>query len=260
VGVLPQLEERSGSAVIEKQLRIHAEEVSLAYRMARDQAGTLKEFTINLLKRQVVYDSLWALDGVSFDIGVGEVFGVVGPNGAGKSTLMKVLAGVLPPTQGRVQVNGLVSPMIELGGGMNPEMTGRENIVLFGTLLGRDPAYMRERIGPISEWAELTEFMDVPLRNYSTGMNSRLAFAIATDVKPEILLVDEVLSVGDENFRRKSTARMEELMAGGTTVVLVSHALTTVRKMCDRVLWLDHGRMKMLGEPDAVVDAYQESV
>jgi len=237
-----------------------ATNIGLAYRMARDQAGSMKEFAINMLKRQVVYESLWALDDVSFEIGQGEVFGVVGPNGAGKSTLMKVLAGVLPPTSGRVVVRGLVSPMIELSGGMNPEMTGRENIVMFGVLLGRDPAYMRERVGPISEWAELPEFLDVPMRNYSTGMVARLGFAIATDVKPEILLVDEVLSVGDEAFRRKSNERLEELMEGGTTVVLVSHSLATVRSMADRVMWLDHGRIKMLGESQTVVQAYQDSV
>ena len=220
----------------------------------------MKEFAINLLKRQVVFDSLWALDGVSFRVGEGEVFGVVGPNGAGKSTLMKILAGVLPPSSGRVVVRGLVSPMIEVSGGMNPEMTGRENIVLFGTLLGREPDQMRERITPIVEWAELTEFLDAPIRNYSTGMTSRLAFAIATDVKPEVLLIDEVLAVGDENFKRKSTKRIDELMNGGTTVVLVSHSLATVRKMADRVMWIDHGHCKMLGDAETVVGAYEASV
>lgn len=201
-----------------------------------------------------------AVDGVSFEIEKGEVFGVIGPNGAGKSTLMKVLAGVLPPSSGRVVVRGLVSPMIEVSGGMNPEMTGRENIVLFGTLLGRDPDEMRRRIAPIAEWAELTEFLDAPIRNYSTGMTTRLAFAIATDIKPEILLVDEVLAVGDENFRRKSTERIADLMSDGTTLVLVSHSLTTVRNMADRVMWLDHGHCKMIGEADLVVSAYEASV
>ena len=237
-----------------------ATNIGLAYRMARDQAGSMKEFAINMLKRQVVYESLWALDDVSFEIQKGEVFGVVGPNGAGKSTLMKVLAGVLPPTSGRVVVRGLVSPMIELSGGMNPEMTGRENIVMFGVLLGRAPDHMRQRVGPISEWAELTEFLDVPMRNYSTGMVARLGFAIATDVKPELLLVDEVLSVGDEAFRRKSNERLEELMEGGTTLVLVSHSLPTVRNMAERVMWLDHGRIKMIGDAETVVQAYQDSV
>lgn len=239
---------------------ILAEDVSLAYRLARDRAGTMKEFTINLLKRQVRYESLWALDKVTFEVRKGEVLGVIGPNGAGKSTLMKVLAGILLPTQGRVRVIGRVAPLIELSGGLNPEMTGRENIVLFGTLLGREPAEMRERIGPIAEWAELTEFLDAPLRSYSTGMSTRLGFAIATDVKPEILLVDEVLSVGDENFRRKSTQRMEDLMSDGTTVVLVSHSLSTVSRMASRAIWLDHGHCKLIGEAEAVVKAYQASV
>jgi ABC-type polysaccharide/polyol phosphate transport system ATPase subunit len=243
-----------------KHSQIEATNLGLAYRIARDRAGSMKEFAINMLKRQVVYESLWALDDVSFKIERGEVLAVVGPNGAGKSTLMKVLAGVLPPSSGRVVVRGLVSPMIELSGGMNPEMTGRENIVLFGVLLGREPDYMRKRIGPIAEWAELTEFLDAPLRNYSTGMVARLGFAIATDVKPEILLVDEVLAVGDEAFRRKSNERLGELMDGGTTVVLVSHSLPTVRQMAHRVMWLDHGRMKMLGDADLVVQAYQDSV
>ena len=239
---------------------IQVENVRLAYRIARDRAGSMKEFAINLLKRQVVYESLWALDDVSFEVAPGEVFSVVGPNGAGKSTLLKILAGVLPPSSGRVVIHGLVSPLIELGGGMNPEMTGRENIILFGTLLGRDPAYMRERIEPIADWAELTEFMNVPLRNYSTGMYSRIGFAIATDVKPDILLVDEILSVGDERFRRKSTERIQDLMSGGTTVVLVSHALNTIRDIADRAVWLDHGRMKMIGDAQTVVDAYEASV
>ena len=239
---------------------ISVQDVSLAYRMARDRAGTMKEYAINLLKRQVVYEQLWALDGVGFEVAKGEVFGVVGPNGAGKSTLIKVLAGVLPPTDGRVVVRGTVSPMIEISGGMNADMTGKENVVMFGTLLGRSPSFMRERMMSIAEWADLTEFLDVPVRNYSTGMQARLAFAIATDVRPEILLVDEVLSVGDENFRRKSTQRLEDLMAGGTTVVLVSHSLSTMRKLANRVMWLDRGHMKMIGEAKPVVDAYEASV
>jgi ABC-type polysaccharide/polyol phosphate transport system ATPase subunit len=220
----------------------------------------MKEFAINLLKRQVVYESLWALDDVSFEVTPGEVFAVVGPNGAGKSTLLKVLAGVLPPTSGRAVVRGMVSPLIELSGGMNPEMTARENIVLFGTLLGRDPDHMRERIGPIAEWSEITEFLDAPTRNYSTGMSSRLAFAVATDVKPEVLLVDEVLSVGDERFRRKSTQRIQDLMSGGTTVILVSHALGTVKSMAHRAMWLHRGQIKMIGEAVQVVNAYEASV
>lgn len=239
---------------------ILAEDVSLAYRLAKDMAGSMKEFAINLLKRQVHYQSLWALDGVSFEVPKGEVFAIIGPNGAGKSTMLKVLAGVLPPTSGRVIVRGMVSPLIELSGGMNHEMTGRENIVQFGTLLGREPELMRQRVDAIAEWAEISDFLDNPVRNYSTGMTSRLAFAIATDVQPDILLVDEVLSVGDEKFRRKSTKRIEQLMETGATVVLVSHNLGTVRRMSDRVMWLERGRIKMIGPADEVVDAYEASI
>jgi ABC-type polysaccharide/polyol phosphate transport system ATPase subunit len=258
LGLLQELEAGGGALVSEPSIQV--EHVGLAYRIARDRAGSMKEFAINLLKRQVVYESLWALDDVTFEVAQGEVFAVIGPNGAGKSTLLKVLAGVLPPTSGKAVVRGLVSPLIEVSGGMNPEMTGRENIVLFGTLLGRDPEHMRQRIAPIVEWAELTEFLDAPVRNYSTGMASRLAFAVATDVKPDILLVDEVLSVGDERFRRKSTVRIEELMSGGTTVILVSHALGTVKTMAHRAMWLHRGQIKMIGEAVQVVDAYEASV
>lgn len=239
---------------------IEVENLGLAYRVSRDRAASMKEYTINLLKRQVVYEQFWALDDVSFQIPKGEVFAIIGPNGAGKSTLLKVLAGVLPPNNGRVIVRGFVSPLIELSGGINQEMTGRENIVMFGTLLGRDPDHMQERIGAIAEWAELTEFLDAPAHTYSTGMISRLAFAIGTDIHPEVLLVDEILSVGDEKFSRKSQERMKTLMDGGTTVVLVSHSLTQVKNISSRAMWLERGRIKMIGGVDTVVDAYKDSV
>ena len=184
----------------------------MAYQMARNRASTAKEYVINLLKRQVVYDELWALNDVSFDVRRGEVVGIVGANGAGKSTLMKVLAGVLHPSAGRVIVRGRLSPMIEVSGGMNNELSGRENIVLMGTLLGRTPREMNQRVDPIAEWAGLEEFIDVPVRGYSTGMKARLGFGVATDVKPDVLLIDEVLAVGDEAFRAKSLDRIEYLM------------------------------------------------
>jgi ABC-type polysaccharide/polyol phosphate transport system ATPase subunit len=239
---------------------IEATGVRLAYRLARNRATTFKEFAINMAKRQVVYENLWALDGVDLTLRRGEVFGVIGPNGAGKSTLMKVLAGVLPPTDGRVIMRGTISPMIEVSGGMNGELTGSENVVLLGTLLGRDAREMRERVRPIAEWSGLTEFMNVPVRSYSTGMRARLAFSIATDRKPDILLIDEVLSVGDQEFKQKSLARIDEHMSGGTTVVIVSHALGTVTEYCTNVMWLDHGRVKMEGPAEEVVEAYKASV
>lgn len=239
---------------------IDVQDVSVAYRMPRDQAGTVKEFALQLLKRQVRYEEFWAVQGVSFQVRRGEVFSLIGPNGAGKTTLMKVVARVMPPTLGRVVVRGTLAPMIALGAGFNPELSGFENIVLFGTLLGRDPEHMRERAAYIAEWAGLAEFMDVPIRSYSSGMLARLGFSIAVDVDPDVLVVDEVLSVGDQAFQKKSFERMQQLMDGGAAVLLVSHALDKVEEMSDRVLWLDRGQVKMIGEPKEVIDAYKASV
>ncbi|MEX2322689.1 MAG: ABC transporter ATP-binding protein [Acidimicrobiia bacterium] len=233
-------------------------DLGLAYRLTRNQASTLKEFAIRAVKRQVSHERLWAVRGVSFEVYPGEVFALVGPNGAGKSSLMKTVARVLPPTEGRVVVRGSVAPMIELGAGFNPELTANENIVLYGTLLGRRPEVMRERVPEILEWAELIEFGDVPVRNYSTGMLARLGFAVATDVQPDVLVIDEVLSVGDERFQTRSKARMASLMDGGAAVLLVSHALDLVEEIADRVLWLDHGSPMMVGDPDKVIAAYRE--
>lgn len=236
---------------------IDVRSISLAYRLARNRAGSFKEFAISAVRRQVTYERLLALQDVTFTVRPGETVAVIGHNGAGKSTLMKVIARVLPPTTGRVIVRGLVAPMIELGAGFNTELTAIENIVLYGTLLGRTPQFMRDRTAEIARWAELEEVLDVPVRSYSTGMLARLGFAVATDVAPDLLIVDEVLSVGDEAFQRKSKDRMHGIIERGTSVVLVSHNLETVRQMADRVLWLDHGHMKMLGAPDEVVDAYK---
>ncbi len=238
---------------------VEAHDLVLEYRLDRNRAGTFKEFAIHLFRGQVERDTLRALKGVTFQVGAGEIFGVIGPNGAGKSTLMKVIARVLPPTGGRVIVRGNVAAMISLGAGFNPELTARENIVLYGTLLGRDTRLMRDRVEPIIQWAELDDFIDVPVRSFSTGMMARLGFAVATDTNADVVIVDEVLSVGDESFRRKSMHRMEELIGGGTAVVLVSHSMPTVRKLCERVMWLERGAVRMLGDPDEVVEAYQRS-
>ncbi len=239
---------------------IEVEAASLVYRLSRNRSGSLKEFLIRLVKGQVEYEKLWALKEVSFQARQGELLGVIGPNGAGKSTLMKLLARVLPPTEGRVLVRGSVAPMINLGAGFNTELTGYENIVLNGTILGRSAKSMRERAGAIAEWAELTDFLDVPLRSYSSGMLARLGFAVALDTNPDILIVDEVFAVGDEAFQRKSIGRIKELIDEGVTVVLVSHGMSTILEYSDRVLWLDHGRVQKLGEPHEVVAAYQAAV
>lgn len=235
---------------------VEAEKVSLAYRLTRDRAGTMKEFAINVVKRQAQREQFWAVREVSFTLSPGEVLGVIGPNGAGKSTLMKMVARVLPPTDGRMVVRGVVAPMIELGAGFNQEMSAYDNIVLYGTLLGRTPSQMRDRVSPISEWAELTEFIDVPIRSFSSGMLARLGFAVATDIEPDVLVVDEVLSVGDTAFQEKSKTRIQNLIDTGAAVLFVSHDLEAVKQMSDRVLWLDHGRTVMVGDPATVVDAY----
>ncbi|MGZ8786294.1 MAG: ABC transporter ATP-binding protein [Acidimicrobiia bacterium] len=236
---------------------IEVQNAALAYRLSHNPAGTLKEFAVRMVKRQVQYERLWAVQDVSFSVSRGEVFAVVGPNGAGKSTLMKMIARVLPPTQGRIVVRGSVAPMIELGAGFNQELSGYENIVLYGTLLGRAPAVMRERAAAIAEWAALTDFLDVPIRSYSSGMMARLGFAVATDYQPEVLLVDEVLSVGDVAFQRKSKDRIKQMIESGTSVVFVSHDLSAVREIGSRAMWLDQGRVRMMGDPKEVVAAYE---
>jgi ABC-type polysaccharide/polyol phosphate transport system ATPase subunit len=234
--------------------------LGFAYRLARNPVSTVSELAITALRRQVHYEQLWALRDVSFEVGRGEALVVIGRNGAGKSTLIKVLARVLPPRQGRVVVRGGISPIIELGAGFSAELTGVENTVLYGALLGHDPNWLRAQTPAIATYAGLENFMDVPVRAYSSGMVGRLAFAVATLGSPRVLLIDEVLAVGDEEFRQRSAARIEELIAGGTALVLVTHGLDDARLRADRVLWLDHGRPVMLGEPNEVIDAYLTTV
>lgn len=239
---------------------ISVSNVRLEFRLSRSNVGSIKEYAIKKVKREMKYESLWALDDVSFEVGKGEVFGIIGPNGAGKSTLMKIMARVLPPTSGRVIVWGSVAPMIELGAGFNAELTGYENIVMYGTLLGRTPEHMKARASAITEWADLENFIDVPLRSYSSGMLARLAFSVATDIEPDVLVVDEVLSVGDAAFQVRSRERMKSLIDGGASVVIVSHNLDMVEELSDRAMWLDHGQSVMMGDPVDVVAAYTQTV
>ena len=199
----------------------------------------------------------WALKDVSFDVRKGEVLGIIGHNGAGKSTLLKVISGILKPTEGTLQVNGTIVPMLELGSGFDFELSGRENIFLNGAILGYSEKFLQDKYDEIVAFSELGEFIEAPLRSYSSGMVMRLAFSIATVVNPDILIVDEILAVGDAAFQEKSKKRMLELMGGGTTVLFVSHSLEQIREMCDRVLWLDHGRMRLCGDAQSVCDAYQ---
>jgi ABC-type polysaccharide/polyol phosphate transport system ATPase subunit len=249
-----------GGQTVSNELIVEATDVSLAYRRTRHRVSSLKQTAIDTINRRMAYEEFFALKRVSFNIARGETVSVIGRNGAGKSTLLKVIARVLPPNQGRVIVRGHVAPMIELGAGFNPELTGAENIVLYGTLLGRTPKEMRSRIEGIADWAGLTEHMDIPIRAYSSGMTARLAFATATDQTPDLLLIDEVLSVGDADFREKSAARTLEMMNGGCAVLLVSHDLETVQSMSTRTIYLADGEEKASGVPSEVVEAYLADV
>lgn len=236
---------------------IRVENVSMRFRMANDRVTSIKEMVTKMLKRQVEYKDFWALKNVSFDVKRGEVIGLIGRNGAGKSTILKIISGILKPTEGSVYRGGGIVPMLELGSGFDYDLTGKENIYLNGAVLGYSKEFLESRYNDILEFSELGEFINTPIRNYSSGMLMRLAFSIATVVNPEILIVDEILSVGDENFQKKSHARMMELMAGGTTVLYVSHNLDQIREMCNRVVWLENHTVKMFGDFKEVCDAYR---
>ena len=236
---------------------IRVENVSMRFRMANDRVTSIKEMVTKMLKRQVEYKDFWALKNVSFDVKRGEVIGLIGRNGAGKSTILKIISGILKPTEGSGYRGGGIVPMLELGSGFDYDLTGKENIYLNGAVLGYSKEFLESRYNDILEFSELGEFINTPIRNYSSGMLMRLAFSIATVVNPEILIVDEILSVGDENFQKKSHARMMELMAGGTTVLYVSHNLDQIREMCNRVVWLENHTVKMFGDVKEVCDAYR---
>jgi ABC-2 type transport system ATP-binding protein len=231
--------------------------VSVRYRMPRERITSIKDFAIRKLKGQIAYDEFWALKDVSLTIRKGETVGIIGSNGAGKSTLLKLVARVQRPTGGRVRVKGRVAPLLELGAAFDYELTGRENILLYGTVLGFSTADVQRRLDRIVAFAGIGEFIDLPLRAYSTGMVARLGFAIATDVQPDVLLVDEVLAVGDAEFQQRSTERMQELRRHGDAILMVSHNLESIRRLCHRAVWLDHGQVRAIGPADAVVTAYK---
>ena len=238
---------------------IRANDISMRYLMTYDRIQSIKEYIVQMLRGKNKYEEFWAQKNVSFEVERGEVVGIIGHNGAGKSTMQKVISGILKPTGGELEVHGNVVPMLELGSGFDHDLTGRENIFLNGSILGYSEKYLKEKYEQIVEFSELGKFIDVPIRNYSSGMLMRLAFSIATVVQPEILIVDEILAVGDAAFQEKSKARMLELMSGGTTVLFVSHSLEQIREMCDRVIWLEHGQIKAIGATKEICDAYEAS-
>lgn len=237
---------------------IKIDHVSMRFNMSRERVDSIKEYLIKLVKRQLFYDEFWALQDISFEVKRGEVFGLIGLNGAGKSTLLKLVAGVLKPTTGNISVEGMIAPLIELGAGFDPELTAKENVYMNGAVLGYDRAYMEQRYQEIIDFSELWDFTDVPVKNFSSGMYARLGFAIATLVKPDILIVDEILGVGDFRFQKKCQERINELMSGGTTVLMVSHANETIKNFCDRVAWLEGGRIREIGQADEVCAHYEQ--
>lgn len=239
---------------------IELENVSLAYRRTKYRVRSLKQFAVETLTKKITYEDFYALNSVSFSVGAGESFAVIGKNGAGKSTMLKLLAKVMPPTAGRVVVRGSVAPMIELGAGFHPELTGAENILLYSALLGRDTNLTRNKIYEIAEWAEVTDSLNAPLSSFSSGMVARLAFSTATAVQPNLLLIDEVLSVGDADFRARSQQRAKELIANGTTVVLVTHELALAKSITSQALLLDHGRVIAHGDTTAVINKYESGI
>ena len=249
-------------------IMIKIDNVSMRFNLGIEKGFSLKQGFVELFdlkkrkerKEQLTRNNFWALTDVSFDVKRGEVVGLVGTNGAGKSTLLKVVSGVYKPTKGNVQAYGNICPMIELGAGFDHDLTAAENIFLNGAIMGYTKEFLHEKYDDIVNFSELHEFMDVPVKNFSSGMMARLAFSVATITSPEILIVDEILSVGDLSFQLKSEEKMMNMINGGTTVLYVSHSIESIRRLCNRVVWLDHGHVVMFGETDEVCDAYLRSL
>ena len=239
-----------------KKTMIEVHDVTMRFRMNNDKIMSLKEFVTTAIRGKLNYNEFTALSNVSFNIKQGKTLGLIGRNGAGKSTLLKVISGILKPTKGSVTVAGNIVPLLELGSGFDFDLNGRENIFLNGAILGYSEEYLKEKYQEILDFSELGKFIEMPIRNYSSGMLARLAFSVAAMVQPEVLLVDEILSVGDAEFQAKSRARMMELMSGGTTVLFVSHNIDQIKEMCNQVIWLEHGRVRMFGKTEDVCNEY----
>lgn len=237
---------------------IEVNNVSMRFNMAKEKHESLKEYFLAAVQGRLQFEEFYALRDVSLTVERGDFYGLVGLNGSGKSTLLKVISGVFKPSAGSVMVRGTIAPLIELGAGFDFDLTARENIFLNGTVLGMTPKYIREKFDEIVEFSELRDFLDIPLKNYSSGMVSRLAFAVATTTKPDVLIADEILAVGNFLFQQKCEKRMQELMGGGTTVILVSHSIEQIERMCNKVTWLEKGRVRMQGSCGAVCAAYKE--
>ncbi len=237
---------------------IKVDDVSIRFNLSREKTDSLKEYVIKFLKREIKYDEFWALRDISFELKKGERLGILGLNGAGKSTLLKIIAGVYKPTSGTVERHGKIAPMLELGAGFDMQYTGAENIFLYGSVLGLSREFLEEKFDEIVAFSELDKFIDVPLKNYSSGMRARLGFSIATVVEPDILILDEVLSVGDAKFRKKSERRVMEMFDKGVTVLFVSHSLEQVQRLCNKAMILEHGQLLAYGDTDKVAKIYEK--
>ena len=235
---------------------IEVNHVSMRFNLSKEKHESLKEYFLAMAKGKLQFDEFYALRDVSLTVEPGDFYGLVGLNGSGKSTLLKVISGVYKPSQGNVKVSGTIAPLIELGAGFDMDLTARENIYLNGTVLGYTPKYIDSKFDEIVEFSELRDFLDVPLKNYSSGMVARIAFAIATITKPDILIADEILSVGDFMFQQKCHDRMEQMLSGGTTLLFVSHDINQVKQLCKRAIWIDHGHLRGDGPSAEVCDAY----
>ena len=239
---------------------IEVENVGMKFNMSSEKVDDLKDYVIKLLKRQLNYKEFWALKDISFKIEKGDRVGLVGLNGAGKSTLLKVISGVLKPTEGKVKISGNIAPLLELGAGFNNQYTGTENIFLYGAMLGHSKTFLNEKYKEIVKFSELGEFIDVPVKNYSSGMKSRLGFAIATIVEPDILILDEVLSVGDAKFRKKSTKKIKSMIENNVTVLFVSHSIDQVLDLCNKAILLEKGHLVAYGSAQEIADIYQKKL
>ena len=239
---------------------LRVEDVSMRFNLSKEKHDSLKEYFIALMRRELIFNEFWALTDVSFELEKGDRLGILGFNGAGKSTLLKVIAGVFRPTKGSVERTGVLAPLIELGAGLDPQYTGMENIYLYGACLGYSHKFIDEKLQDIIDFSELKDFIDVPLKNYSSGMKARLGFAIATIVEPDILILDEVLSVGDAKFKKKSEAKLMSLLEKDVTVLFVSHNTDQVRRLCNKAIILDKGKVIDSGDVESVTNHYEELV
>lgn len=242
---------------MKKENAVELKDVEMHFNMSKEKFDSLKELFLRFMTKRLMFEDFVALDKVSLEIPKGDVFGIVGLNGSGKSTMLKIISGILTPTKGVVETNGVIAPLIELGAGFDLDLTARENIYLNGSVLGYSKKFMDEKFDDIVEFSELRDFLDTPMKNYSSGMVARIGFAIATITKPDILIVDEILAVGDFKFQEKCERRINDMINGDTTVIIVSHSIEQIERLCKHCVWLEKGKLKMIGEANEVCNAYK---